>query len=423
MAMNSARRTVLGSAVAALLLVSSASGVEVDAAAVERIHSSALTLDAHIDIPDNFDPQRAATDTLEQFDLAKLQRGKLDVATVALFASPAKTTPENIQAARKQIDTKLAALKQFVQQHPDKLEFAKSSQDLERIAGEGRHAILLSFLNALPLGNDLKLLPRYYNDGVRVFGFVHASNNAFADSSRPNGAFGDKSDEHGGLTALGKQAIAELNRLGVIVDVSQLTKAATLQAVELSRAPVIASHSGLRSRVDVPRNLSDEEIKAIAARGGVVHVVAFASYLKDNPQRRADYQKNIWEAFGLRQGVDDPKTKLDAATYEKYQAAYKNYSSNSWRYATLDDYVDSIDAAVKLVGIDHVGIASDFNHGGGVTGFAHVGEAQNVTRALLERGYGEADVRKLWGGNFLRVFKAVEDAARQLQSSVRATGS
>jgi membrane dipeptidase len=407
----------------AALFIAQPSSAEVDETTVERVHANALTIDTHIDIPEDFDPKRAAKDTPEQFDLAKLQRGRLDVATVALFASPAKTTPENIQEARAQVDAKLKALRTLVENNPDKLEFARSSSDLERIAAAGKHAILLSFLNALPLGHDLKLLPGYYNDGVRVFGFVHASNNAFADSSRPNGAFGDEPDEHGGLTALGKQAVAELNRLGVVIDVSQLSKQATLQTVALSRAPVIASHSALRSRVDVPRNLSDEEIKAIAARGGVIHVVAFAAYLKDDPKRREDYQKNIWQAFGLTQGVDDPKTKLDPTTYEKYRAAYKNYSSNGWRYATLDDFIDSIDAAVKLAGIDHVGIASDFNHGGGVTGFAHVGEAQNVTRALLERGYSEADVRKLWGENFLRVFRAVEETARQLQSSARATGS
>jgi len=388
-----------------------------DEAAIKRVHANALTIDAHIDIPDDFSAKRAAADSNEQFDLPKLERGQLDVATIALFASPAKTTAENITAARKQVDSKLSSLREFVADHDDRLEFARSSADIERIAKEGKHAILLSFLNALPLGCDLGLLPKYHAEGVRVFGFVHASNNAFADSSRPNAAFGDKPNEHGGLTALGKQAVGELNRLGIIIDVSQLTPAGVLQTVQLSSAPVIASHSGLRSRVDVPRNLSDEEVRAIAARGGVVHIAAFASYLKDDPKRRAEYQKNIWDAFGLKQGIDDPKAKLDAGSYAKYQAAYRNYSANSWRYATVADYVDSIDAAVKLVGIDHVGIGSDFNHGGGVTGFANVGEAHGVTRELLARGYTEAQIGKLWGGNFLRVFREVE--AHQGRASAR----
>lgn len=394
-------------AIGLALLTQLATAAEPDEALVKRVHRAAITIDAHIDIPEDFDAQRAE-DARQQFDLPQLERGDLDVATVALFANPARTTPENVAAARKQIDSKLRSLKALVTQHPDRLEFARSSADIERIARSGKHAVLLSFLNALPLGDDLTLLQKYQAEGVRVLGFVHASNNAFADSSRPNGAFGDKPNEHGGLTELGKQAVSELNRLGIVVDVSQLTPAGVLEAVQLSAAPVIASHSGLRSRVDVPRNLSDSELKAIAARGGVVHIVAFASYLKDDPKRREAYQKNIWQAFGLRQGVDDPKAKLDAATYRKYQEAYRQYSSNGWKHATVADYVDSIDAAVKLVGVEHVGISSDFNHGGGVTGFANVGEAQGVTRELLRRGYTEAQINQLWGGNFLRVFRAVE---------------
>ena len=402
------RSRLLAGAVSLVLMASVAGAAEPDDALVKRVHASAITVDAHIDILDDFDAKRAATETTEQFDLPKLERGDLDVATIALFANPAASTPENVSAARKEVDKKLKGLQQLVAEHSDRLEFARSSADIERIAKAGKHAILLSFLNALPLGEDLALLRKYHHEGVRVFGFVHASNNAFADSSRPNAALGDKPNEHGGLTDLGKRAVAELNRLGIVIDVSQLTPAGVLQTVQLSSAPVIASHSGLRSRVDVPRNLSDEELKAIAARGGVVHIVAFASYLKNDPKRREEYQRTIWDAFGLKQGVDDPKKKLDAATYAKYQAAYRKFSANSWRSATIADYVDSIDAAVKVVGIDHVGISSDFNHGGGVTGFANVGEAQGVTRELLRRGYTEAHIKQLWGGNFLRVLKRVE---------------
>jgi len=412
-------RTLLASVISLTLYASAALAVEPDEALVKRVHANAVTIDAHIDIPVGFDAKQAATGTTDQFDLPKLERGDLDVATVALFAAPAKTTPANVAAARREVDAKLAGLRQLVAAHGDRLEFARSSADLERIARVGKHAILLSFLNALPLGDDLSLLSKYREEGVRVFGFVHASNNAFADSSRPNGAFGDKPNEHGGLTALGKRAVAELNRLGIIIDVSQLTPAGVLQTVQLSDAPVIASHSGLRSRVDVARNLSDAELKAIAAKGGVVHIVAFASYLKNDPQRRAEYQRTIWDDFGLEQGVDDPKAKLDAAAYEKYQAAYRNYSANGWRYATVADLVDSIDAAVKLIGIDHVGISSDFNHGGGVTGFAHVGEAQGVTRELLRRGYTEAQITQLWGGNFLRVLKQAEVQAAARKAAQR----
>jgi membrane dipeptidase len=385
-------------------------------AVVERIHRAALTIDPHIDIRNDFNTpgREASAETTDQLDLPKLERGGLDVATVALFADPARRTPENITAARKQIDTKLAALRRFVEANPNRLEFASTSADLERIAGAGKHAILLGFLNALSLGQDLSLLTTWQQAGVRVFGFTHAGNNDFADSSRPNAGFGDRPDEAGGLTPLGRRAVSELNRLGVIVDVSQLTPAGVLQTVQLSRAPVIASHSGVRGRVNATRNLTNEELRAIADRGGVVHIVTFASYLRSGSDIAAAYQKKVLDPFGLKAG-EDPKVKLDAATYAKYQANYREYSSNGWKQASLVDWLDSVDYAVRLIGIDHVGLSSDFNHGGGVTGYAHVGEGPNVTRELLKRGYSEQDIQKLWGGNFLRVFRDVEATAKTLQ--------
>lgn len=385
------------------------------------IHDRAITIDAHLDIRDDFATSGALTgnDTGDQFDLPKLERGKLDVAVVALYSDPAKISPESIRAARAQVDAKLAALQKFVQANPQRVEFARSSTDIERISRAGKHAVLLSFLNTLPLGEDLGLIEKYRDAGVRVFGFVHAQNTPFADSSRPNKAYGDVPDENGGLTPLGRKAVAELNRLGVLIDVSQLTPAGVKQTVELSKAPVIASHSGLRSRIDVPRNLTDEELELIAAKGGVVHIVAFASYLKQSPERSADYQKNVWGPFGLKQGVDDPRTKLSADDYTKFQAAYRQYSSNAWRYASLSDYIDSVEAAIKLVGIDHVGLSSDFNHGGGVQGYANVGEAANVTAELVKRGYSAQDIDKLWGGNFLRVLRQAEQKAQGRQLAYR----
>lgn len=385
-------------------------------AVVARVHASVLTIDPHIDIRSDFNSagQDAGGETTGQFDLPKLERGGLDVATIALFADPARRTPENIAAARTQVETKLAAIRRFVAAHPDKLAFAKTAADLERIPAVGQHAILLSFLNALPLGQDLSLIDRYYAEGVRVFGFTHAGNNDFADSSRPNAGYGDRPDEAGGLTPLGRQAVPLLNKLGVVIDVSQLTPAGVLQVLQLSQAPVIASHSAVRGRVNATRNLTNGELRAIAASGGVVHIVTFASYLRSSPELAAAYQAKVLDPFGLKPG-EDAKAKLDAETYAKYQANYREYSSQGWKNATLVDWLDAVDYAVRLIGIDHVGLSSDFNHGGGVTGYAHVGEAPNVTRELLKRGYSEADIAKLWGGNFLRVFRDVEQVAARLR--------
>jgi membrane dipeptidase len=249
-------------------------------ALVARVHGAALTIDPHIDIPDDF--QTAANDagseTKGQLDLPKLERGGLDVATVALFATPQRRTPDSVATARRHIDAKLAAIRRFVQAHPERLEQAQSAADLERIVAVGKHGTLVSFLNALSIGEDLCLIRAYRDEGVRVFGFVHAQNNAFADSSRPNASFGDRPDEAGGLTPLGKKAVGELNGLGMVIDVSQFTMNGVRQTLEITRAPVIASHSGIRARVNATWNLSNDELRAIARNGGVVHIVAFPAY-------------------------------------------------------------------------------------------------------------------------------------------------
>ena len=388
-----------------------------DSLAARAVHHNALTIDAHIDIrPDfNIGANDESKETIDQLDLPKLERGDLDVATVALFADPLKRTPENIAIARKQIDSKLSALKKWVNSKPDRLQFAYTSEDIARIPLKGKHAILISFLNALSFGQDVTLIEKYYKEGVRVFGFAHAGNNDWADSSRPNAAFGDKPNENGGLAYIGKKAVAELNRLGIIIDVSQLTPDGVFQTIQLSKAPVIASHSAVRGRVDNARNLSNEELKAIAASGGVVHIVAFTPYLRSNPELVKQYVKQVWEPYGLVFGKDGPKEKLDAATYQKYLDTYKEFSRNEWRYGSISDYLDAVDYTVRLIGIDHVGLSSDFNHGGGVAGFNSVAEAPNVTRELIRRGYSESDIRKLWGENFLRVFKETETVSRQVQ--------
>ncbi len=398
--------------IAASVLLFSFVASKNDDATAKSIHKKAITLDSHIDIRDDFNTANndAGKETLDQIDLPKLKRGDLDVATIALFADPDRPSPENNEIARKKVENKFTAIQRWVKAHPDKLTFVKSTSDIGRLEKSGKHGILLSFLNAFWF-KDLSTIDKFYKDGVRVFGFNHAGNTDFSGSSRPIEAYGDKANV--GLSALGEKAIAKINQLGIVLDVSQLSTPALLKAVELSKAPVVASHSGLKDRVDVTRNLSSSELKAIADKGGVIQVVAFAGYLKKDPTFTEAYLNAVAKPFGLTPLKDDPKAKLSAEDYKKYQAAYLNFSRNEWRYATLSDYIDAIDAAVKIVGIDHVGISSDFNHGGGVIGFASVADAPNVTAELLKRNYSTQDIAKLWGGNFLRVFKEVEKLAKR----------
>lgn len=371
------------------------------------LHDVIITFDAHIDIKENFNSNEnpASKETEDQLDLPKLKQGNLDLVSLALYAETTAPSEQNYREAERIVFKKLNAIQTWVRENPDELDFVFNSPDFERVAFSKRHGILLSFQNAFWF-KDLETIDRLYEAGVRVFAFNHIGNNAFSGSSRPIAAYGDK--ENQGLTSLGFDAVKKLNDLGVVVDVSQASVKSVLDTVEASRYPVAATHSGARAKVDNARNLSDEELRAIAAKGGIVHVVAFSSYLKNDPARFAEYKKQILDPFGLSYLGGDPKEKLSEADYRKYRGNYLKFSKSSWKYATLEDYLDSVDYVVNLIGADHVGLASDFNHGGGVTGFSHVGEARNITLGLQKRGYSEADIRKLWGRNFFFLLDKVE---------------
>jgi len=372
----------------------------------KQIHDNVLVLDGHVDIPVDYGTGRRdpGIDGDTQVDLPKLERGGVGAAVFAVFAKPGWRTSEGTIRAREEADRKLKAILDLPARFPQRAALARTAADVERIHREKKVAVIVGFLNAAPLGRDLALIDTYYRSGVRTFGFVHAGNNDFADSSRPIGD--DKPGEHGGLSPLGREAITRLNRLGVIIDVSQLTPDALLQTVKLSKAPVIASHSAIKAIVDSPRNLSDDELDAIKASDGVVEIVAFSYYLKA-PQ--VDASKKYKEL-----AVRYKKDTRDL-TKEEDEDLHRELYSLVPRNATVRDLVDAIDYAVKRIGVEHVGISSDFNHGGGIIGWKDESEAPNVTRELLLRGYSADQIAKLWGGNFLRVFRQVETVSDKLR--------
>jgi microsomal dipeptidase-like Zn-dependent dipeptidase len=338
----------------------------------KQIHARIIAFDSHLDLP--FDYTGAAEDGKTQFDLPKVARGQLKGAALAVFVPQGPRTPEGYGKASDDANKKLKLIRAVAEDNPTRAEIAYSPDDVRRIAAQGKFAVVISILNAYPLGSDISQLDEWYKRGVRVLGYTHAGNNDWADSSRPSKALNDKPDEHGGLSDLGKRGIARMNKLGMLIDVSQLTTPALKQVLSLTKAPVVATHSGLKAIVDSPRNLSDEEIELIRKNGGVVQVVAFGNYLRKAPEA-ADSHAPVAPA-------------------------------------TVAQLVDSISYAVKKIGIDHVGISSDFNHGGGVAGWQDEGEAQNVTVELLRRGYSERDIAKLWGGNFLRVWAQAQKAGQ-----------
>jgi membrane dipeptidase len=392
------------------VLLGAQTGDSAAADRVRKVHAAAKPLDAHVDVLMPTTPGIYKTsDGVSQVTLEKLVAGGVATVTLAIQSPTGPSTAEGIAAARRETDAKLARIRELVATSPTRLALARTSADIERIHSEGKIAVLIGFQNAYALGTDVSLVDRYVGEGVRVFAFNHAGNNAFADSSRP-AIPGD--EPHGGLSALGRAAVGRLNDFGVVIDVSQLTPKGVMQTLQLSRAPVIASHSAVRSLVDETRNLLDEELDAIAAKGGVVHVPPFNTYIAPRPPEFLARLGKIRADFGLPaqfRGVLDDANRLEA----KGRGDYTAKALAAVPRATIDDYLNHIDYVVKRIGVNHVGIGTDFDHGSGIVGFKDASEAPNVTRGLLQRGYSAEDVAKIWSGNFMRVLKAAEAARKK----------
>jgi microsomal dipeptidase-like Zn-dependent dipeptidase len=378
----------------------------------KQIHRKIVTFDSHVDVPVDLD---AAADGKSQFDLVKVERGHLSGAALAVFVPQAKRTPENYQKARADADAKYETIVNVAKRNPNRAALAYSPADVRNFAKQGKFAVVISFLNAFPLGKDLSQIDTWYDRGVRIFGFSHAGNNDWADSSRPVSGFGDKPDEIGGLSELGRQAVAKLNEKGILIDVSQLSTKALYDTLSITKAPVAATHSAVKGIVDNSRNLSDEELQAIAKNGGVVQIVAFSNYLRPVPSEVEDKVKALRAEYGLPDKDDSLQQSWPVEKQKEYSTRWHAIIASAPK-ATLAQLVDSVDYAVKKIGVDHVGISSDFNHGGGVIGWDNEGEAENVTVELLRRGYTEAQIAKLWGGNFLRVWSEAQSAGKKLSA-------
>jgi microsomal dipeptidase-like Zn-dependent dipeptidase len=378
----------------------------------KQIHRKIVTFDSHVDVPVDLD---AATDGKSQFDLVKVERGHLSGAALAVFVPQAKRTPENYQKARADADAKYETIVNVAKRNPNRAALAYSPADVRNFAKQGKFAVVISFLNAFPLGKDLSQIDTWYDRGVRIFGFSHAGNNDWADSSRPVSGFGDKRDEIGGLSELGRQAVAKLNEKGILIDVSQLSTKALYDTLSITKAPVAATHSAVKGTVDNSRNLSDEELQAIAKNGGVVQIVAFSNYLRPVPSEVEDKVKALRAEYGLPDKDDSLQQSWPVEKQKEYSTRWHAIIASAPK-ATLAQLVDSVDYAVKKIGVDHVGISSDFNHGGGVIGWDDEGEAENVTVELLRRGYTEPQIAKLWGGNFLRVWSEAQSAGKKLSA-------
>lgn len=375
------------------------------------LHDRIITFDAEMDIPFEFmeSANDVGSETGMQIDLPKMDRGGLDGALFVNWVLQGGRTPSAYATARADAERKFAAIEKMVQTYPDRIGLARTADEAEKLVAEGKHFAVMGMVNAWPLGPDLTWLPGLFDRGLRNITLNHAGHNQFADSSRPRAQLNDAKQEHVGLSRLGRRLIYLMNDLGIIVDVSQVSSQTVFQSAELSRAPIIASHSGVKNIIKTARNLTDTEMLAIKNTGGAVGIVAFSSYLRPSlPGQGAAFgailgeygTTNLAEIIASFSPEKAEQFKLDFAAYEA-----------QFPPATIKDYVDSIAYAVDLIGIDHVMISSDMEHGGGVTGWMNAGEASGVTEELVSRGYTEDQIAKLWWGNFARIWRAVESAA------------
>ncbi len=375
-------------------------------ARAKALHKRMITIDSHAGF--TADPLRSCGATDRQVDFPKMKKGGLTAAFFTVWAAQQKRTPEAYAEAKRQALDVFRAIHDIVQKCSDKVALARTPEDVERIVGSGKLAVVIGIENGFVIGRDTSVLQAYWELGAAYVGLVHDGHNDLADSADPRAQLGDKASEHEGVSQFGAQVIAEMNRLGIMIDVSHMSKEARLDAIRLSRAPVIDSHSSMFNLVNHPRNMDDETLVALAKKGGVVQITAVSTFVKSEPPETTEAFTALFHEYGVDTILKANRLPPDRRA--EFQRRYAELEKR-WPLATISDLVDHIDHAVKLVGVDHVGIGSDFDGGGELTGWADASETVNITVELLRRGYSEDDIRKIWGGNLLRIWREVQRPA------------
>jgi membrane dipeptidase len=382
-----------------------------------EIHKRIVTVDTHCDtammlLRGNWDPAERHDPALPgsgKIDLPRMKEGGLDAEFFAAFVGQGPRTEQGYALAKERTEELIQAVKAMVQTNSNLIGLAFSPEDAYSLKKQGKLIAFLGIENGYAIGKDLNLIRHFYDQGVRYITLCHTSDNDICDSST------DRTDpEDKGLSEFGRQVVEECNRRGMILDVSHASDRSFYEVLEVSQAPIIASHSCTRAVCDNPRNLSDEMIKVLAAKGGVIQICFLSSYVKTpkpNPERDQAL-KELRSKYGNWRRIQDEE--LRRKIMEEMQEINRKYPVE---LATVQDLVDHIDHVVDLVGVDYVGIGTDFDGGGGVQGCNDVSEMINVTVELLGRGYSELDIEKIWGKNFFRVFNQVRGAARKLNKS------
>ncbi len=371
----------------------------------KALHENLIVLDTHFDTPanqtvDGFDiRKRNSVETGSQVDYPRMVEGGVDGGFFAIFTAQGPNTKAGNEAARDQAIMRGVVIHEMVAANSDVFALATKAEDAETISKAGKRFVYISMENGQPVAGDLSLMQTFYDMGVRMMSPVHFANNDLADS-----ATDPKGPIHGGLSPSGKQFVAEANRLGILLDASHASDQVLDQMLDLSTAPIILSHSGARAIYNHPRNVPDDLLRKLAAKGGVIQINAFSGYMKDipdNPARRAALTE-LTKTYGSPRDVAPEKREAYRKARQEIEAKYPQPRAN------MDDLMKHILHAAQVAGKDHIGISGDFDGGGGIAGFEDVTYFPALTERLIAAGFSQEDLAKFWGGNALRVLKQAD---------------
>ena len=380
-----------------------------------EIHKRVLTVDTHADTPlrmiqpgFNMAERHDPNETGSKVDYPRMKEGGLDAIFFAAFVAQDIRDDDGNSRAKALCLQMIDSIVVSTQRNADIVGLALDPDDAYTLEKEGKRAIYIGIENGYPVGKDLSNVAEYFEKGVRYITLVHSSNNDLADSATdPDGP------EHGGISDFGAEVVQEMNRLGIMVDVSHGNDSVFYDAIALSKAPIIASHSNARAVTPHDRNMTDEMLKLMAENGGVVQLTMLADYLRTAPPN-AERDSAV---AALRASMK-PAGEM---TQEDREALRQSFRELNEKFpappATVEHVADHIDHIVKVAGIDHVGIGCDFDGGGGIEGVFDASEVMNITIELVKRGYTEEQIEKIWGGNLIRVFKEVQVVAERIQSA------
>lgn len=396
------------------------------------IHERVITLDTHDDInTSNFTTETNYTERLStQVNLPKMEEGGLDVAWFIVYTGQGDLTEEGYARAYENANDKFKAIHRLCEEiAPDKIGLALTSDDVRRLVAEGKKVAMIGVENAYPLGMDINRVKEFYDRGARYMSLSHNGHSQLSDS---NTGERDSVWLHNGLSEFGKEVVAEMNKYGIMIDLSHPSKEANMQAMRLSKAPVIASHSSARAMNDVSRNMDDEQLMMLKENGGVIQTVAFKSYVNsEKNSANAAKSSEVMEAIAAEEGFEiksrgetrDMSPEEREAYYERYMEIREKHAERIKNEVdavappvNVADFVDHIDYLVNKIGLEHVGISSDFDGGGGVEGWSDASETFNVTLELVRRGYAEEQIAMMWSGNLLRVLDECQQIAKKIQA-------